>query len=132
MSERRANDDSALQLSQIWEEIFLNYILYITDFFINFIKDISLFLNPITVTINYSLKPSLVAQLVKNLQCRRPGLDPWAGKTPWRREQQPTPVFLPEEFNRSPCCHKSLLLLICCPQNPFHLSFNCQLRNPTV
>ena len=56
MSERRANDDSALQLSQIWEEIFLNYILYITDFFINIIKDISLFLNPITVTINYLLK----------------------------------------------------------------------------
>ena len=53
MSERSANDDSVLQLSQIWEEIFLNYILYITDFFINFIKDISLFLNPITVTINY-------------------------------------------------------------------------------
>ena len=53
MSERSANDDSALQLSQMREEIFLNYILYITDFFINFIKDISLFLKPITVPINY-------------------------------------------------------------------------------
>ena len=31
------------------------------------------------------------------LQCRRPGFDPWVGKIPWRREWQPTPVFLPEE-----------------------------------
>ena len=29
------------------------------------------------------------------LQCRRPGFDPWVGKIPWRREWQPTPVFLP-------------------------------------
>ena len=27
------------------------------------------------------------------LQCRRPGFDPGVGKTPWRREQLPTPVF---------------------------------------
>ena len=25
------------------------------------------------------------------------GLDPWVGKIPWRREQLPTPVFLPGE-----------------------------------
>ena len=25
--------------------------------------------------------------------------DPWDGKIPWRREWQPTPVFLPEEFH---------------------------------
>ena len=31
------------------------------------------------------------------LQCRRPGLDSWAGKIPWRRKWQPTPVFLPGE-----------------------------------
>ena len=33
-------------------------------------------------------------------QCRRPkrcGFDPWVGKIPWRRAQQPTPVFLPGE-----------------------------------
>ena len=30
---------------------------------------------------------SLVAQMVKNLS------DPWAGKIPWRRPWQPTPVF---------------------------------------
>ena len=28
---------------------------------------------------------------------RRLGLDSWAGKNLWRREWQPTPVFLPEE-----------------------------------
>ena len=31
-------------------------------------------------------------------QCRRCSFDPWVGKMPWRREWQPTPVFLPEEF----------------------------------
>ena len=25
---------------------------------------------------------------------RRPRFDPWAGKIPWRRKWQPTPVFL--------------------------------------
>ena len=29
------------------------------------------------------------------LQCRRPRFDPWVGKIPWRREWQPTLVFLP-------------------------------------
>ena len=29
----------------------------------------------------------------------RPGLDPWIGKIPWRREQLPTPVFWPGEFH---------------------------------
>ena len=33
------------------------------------------------------------------LQCRRPGLDPWVGKFPWRRERLPTPVFWPREFH---------------------------------
>ena len=32
------------------------------------------------------------------LQCRRARLDPWVGKIPWRREWQPTPVFLSGEF----------------------------------
>ena len=31
------------------------------------------------------------------LQCRRPGFDPWVGKSPWRRAWQPTPLFLPGE-----------------------------------
>ena len=29
------------------------------------------------------------------LQCGRPGFNPWVGKIPWRREWQPTLVFLP-------------------------------------
>ena len=46
------------------------------------------------------LQASLVAQMVKNPpQCRIPGLDPWVGKIPWRREWLPTPVFLPGEFH---------------------------------
>ena len=31
------------------------------------------------------------------LQCGRPGFSPWVGKISWRREWQPTPVFLPGE-----------------------------------
>ena len=34
-----------------------------------------------------------------HLQCRRPGVDPWVGKIPWRRERLPTPVILPGEFH---------------------------------
>ena len=38
------------------------------------------------------------------LQCRRPSFNPWVGKIPLRRKQQPTPVFLPGESHgqRSP------------------------------
>ena len=42
---------------------------------------------------------SLVAHLVRIcLQCGRPGFDLWVGKTPWRRERLPIPIFLTEEF----------------------------------
>ena len=34
------------------------------------------------------------------LQCRRLRFDPWVRKSPWRREQLPTPVFWPGEFHR--------------------------------
>ena len=37
--------------------------------------------------------------MVKNLQYRRPRFDPWVRKMPWRREWQPTLVFLPGEFH---------------------------------
>ena len=33
------------------------------------------------------------------LQCRRPGLNLWVRKIPWRREWLPTPVFLPGRSN---------------------------------
>ena len=39
--------------------------------------------------------PTLESQPIC-LQCRTLGFDPWVGKIPWRREWQPTPVFLPE------------------------------------
>ena len=43
---------------------------------------------------------SLVAQMLKNLPAsRRRGFSPWVRKIPWRREWQPTPVFLPGEFH---------------------------------
>ena len=51
----------------------------------------------------------LVAQLVKNLPAKRETwFDLWVGKTPWRRERLPTPVFWPEEFHGlcSPWDHK--------------------------
>ena len=37
--------------------------------------------------------------MVKNLTAMQgTGSNPWVRKIPWRREWQPTPVFLPEEF----------------------------------
>ena len=41
---------------------------------------------------------SLIAQMVKNLPAmQETRFNPWVGKIPWRREWQPTPVFLPGE-----------------------------------
>ena len=43
---------------------------------------------------------SLVAQTVKNLPAmQKTPVHPWVRKIPWRRERQPTPVFLPGEFH---------------------------------
>ena len=51
------------------------------------------------VSFQFEIRDSLVAQTVKIcLQCKRPRFDPWIRKMPWRREWQPTPVFLPGEF----------------------------------
>ena len=36
-----------------------------------------------------------MAHMVKCLSTRRPRFNPWAGKSPWRRKQQSTPVLLP-------------------------------------
>ena len=43
-----------------------------------------------------------VAQMVKNLpviQEGGPEFNPWVGKSPWRREWQLIPAFLPGKFN---------------------------------
>ena len=37
------------------------------------------------------------AMRAKYRQCGRPGFNPWVRKIPWRRNWQPTPVFLPGE-----------------------------------
>ena len=38
--------------------------------------------------------------MVKNLPAmQETQFNPWVGKMPWRREWQPTPVFLPGEFH---------------------------------
>ena len=45
-------------------------------------------------------RASLVAQMIKNeLQCRRPGFDPWVRKISWRKGWLLTPVFLLGEFH---------------------------------
>ena len=49
-----------------------------------------------------------------DLQCWRPGFDPWVGKMPWRRKWQHTPLFLPRKSHGQRSlvgytlwCHKS-------------------------
>ena len=44
--------------------------------------------------------PWWLRQLRSFLHCRRPEFDPWVGNIHWRRECQPTPVFLPGKFHR--------------------------------
>ena len=47
-----------------------------------------------TVQLNLTL-----AQMVRScLQCRRCGFDSWVGKIPWRREWQPSAIFLSGKF----------------------------------
>ena len=45
-----------------------------------------------------ALRAAEVACLSMQVRCKRHGFDPWVWKIPWRRAQQPTPVFLPGEF----------------------------------
>ena len=49
-------------------------------------------LDLVAITVSWWLRPFRIC-----LQCRRPEFDPQVRKIPWRREQQPTPVFLPGE-----------------------------------
>ena len=47
-----------------------------------------------------TVQASLVVQTVKNPPAVwETGFNPWVGKIPWRREWQPTPVFLSGESN---------------------------------
>ena len=48
--------------------------------------------------------------MVRNLpEIQESMLEPWVRKIPWRREWQPTPVFLPGEFHgqRSQACYST-------------------------
>ena len=57
-------------------------------------------LNYLLLYVYLMIWASLVAQMVKIcLRCGRLGFDLWVRKIPWRREWQPTPVFLPGEFH---------------------------------
>ena len=54
------------------------------------------------------MRASLVVQMVKNLLAmQETRVHPWVRKIPWRREWQPTPVFLPGESHgqRSFVCY---------------------------
>ena len=86
---------------------------------------------------------SLVAQIVKNLPAtRKTWVDPWVEKIPWRREWQPTPIFLPGESHgqrslvgyRPQGCKESdmteLLTHICIPYHKPTLKL-CHTRNLT-
>ena len=66
------------------------------------ISSLSLFLMFFLKTLSSAVEKllcgaSLVSQMRIHLQCGEPGFYPWVGKIPWRRERQPTPVFLPGE-----------------------------------
>ena len=46
----------------------------------------------------YLFTRDVVSALIGQQSYAGPGLDPWVWKIPWRREWQPTPLFLPEEL----------------------------------
>ena len=78
--------------------LYLNFNCYNSELFFFFPLPFTLADN--IYSCPYSIRVSLVAQLVKNqLQCKRPGFDPWVGKIPWRWEQLATQVFWPGEFH---------------------------------
>ena len=52
--------------------------------------------------------------------------DPWVGKIPWRRDWQPTPVFLPGESHG----HRSLAG--CSPQGVQRVGHNSVINTPRL
>ena len=60
------------------------------------------FFTPVLILFIVNERASQVVLVVKNPPAKagrrkRHRLDPWVGKIPWRRAQQPTPIFLPGE-----------------------------------
>ena len=79
------------------EHISVPHILLIHDFRISTLLSYVLLTSEGFIHVYTCDWTSLVAQMVKCLQCRRPRFDPWVGKIPRRRKWQPTPVLLPGE-----------------------------------
>ena len=71
--------------------------------------------------------------MVRCKRCKRCEFDPWAGKIPWGRKWQPTPVFLPEKFHGQRCLvayipwgHKGIdTTEQLCTQTHFHTQIIC-------
>ena len=64
-------------------------------------------------SVSFTWLPCWLSGKESTCQCRRPKVDAWVGKIPWRRKWQPTPVFLPGESHGqsslvgySSWCHK--------------------------
>ena len=84
-----------MELYNIWSSVYGFFFFFLLRF-IHVVACVFLFYGWIIV--HYRDVPHLC------LQCRKPGFSPWIRKIPWRREWQPTPVFLPGKFHgqRSP------------------------------
>ena len=52
----------------------------------------------ITIFLKYAPTRGIPCGKESTCQCRRHEFDPWDRKIPWRRKWQPTPVFLPGNF----------------------------------
>ena len=52
----------------------------------------------IIILLTFSSQPTKGKERIY-MQLRKPRFNPWVGKIRWRREWQPTPVFLPGKFH---------------------------------
>ena len=89
MDPYRKTEGRLLSLHLIWEQ-FHKHLKDIPIAFLKIIKSGSIYGKYI---------PQWLSWKRIRLQCGRPGLGPWVGKIPWRREWLPTPVFWPGEFH---------------------------------
>ena len=71
-------------------------------------------------------------------QCSRHGFNPWAGKIPWRKKWQPTPVFLPGKSHGprslvgySPWGRKKVEHNLASKQQQLHLNNVLKMSFPT-
>ena len=82
-----------------WTRVFF----YLIFFYLSFSWEVSAELAHWLFLLNYAHStngdfPGLTSQIVRMpWQCGEPRFDSWVRKIPWKREQLPTPVFLPGE-----------------------------------